>query len=203
MCAEFYADIRNWLWHLWHLSPTFVSLNLQRQQGARVPPENVAPKRSATTANQVRIEPPSSPSSSQQQKDVAEEVGASQVSKLKSTFEVPISQKVSKPTTPVEVPNTPKGLKPSTSLEAPNTPKGLKPSTSIEVLNAQKAVAAASEQASSSNSLPSEVEPMAIEPVPLLTNENTNPPPKETIMEEPTKVTRARLRKTRSGAANR
>ncbi|XP_038899788.1 HVA22-like protein i [Benincasa hispida] len=172
----------------------------QRQQGARVPPDNVAPKRSATTSNQVRIEPPSSPSSSQQQKDVAEEVGAPQVSKLKSTFEVPNTQKVSKPTTVVEVPNTPKGLKPSTSLEAPNTPKGLKPSTSIEVLNAQKAVAAASEPASSSHSSPSEVEPMSIESMPPVVNDNRNPPPKETVMEEPTKVTRARLRKTRSGA---
>ncbi|KGN60028.1 HVA22-like protein i [Cucumis sativus] len=173
----------------------------QRQQGSRVPADNVAPKRPASTANQVRIEPTPSPSSSQQQKDVAEETGASQVSKLKSTFEVPNTQKVLKPTTVVEVSNIPKGLKPSTSLEPPNTPKGLKPSTSMEVLNAQKAVAAASEQASSSHTSPSEVEPMAIEsvpPPPVI--ENENPPPKDTIMEEPTKVTR-RLRKTRSGAA--
>lgn len=149
----------------------------------RVPPDNVASKRPATTTNQVRIES-SSPSSSQQQRDVAEEVGVSQVSKLKSTFEVPNTQKASKSTTTVEVPNTPKGLKPSTSIEAP-----------------PKATAASEPASSSSQSLPSETEPMQVEPVPPSADENTNPPPKETIMEEPTKVTRASLRKTRSAAA--
>ena len=159
---------------------------MQQQQGSKVPPDNVAPKHPATTANQVQIEPTSS--TSQQQKDVAEEVGVSQVSKLKTTFEVLNTQKVPKSTTTVEVPSTSKGLKPSTSIEVPNT---------------QKAVAASEPALASSNlSLPSEMEPMEIETVSHPVHENEIPPLKETVMEDSTKVTRARLRKTRSGAAN-
>ncbi|XP_022940428.1 HVA22-like protein i [Cucurbita moschata] len=152
---------------------------------AKVSPDNVTSKSTGATTNQVLIDPSSSPSSSQQ-KDVAEEVGVSQVSKLKTTFEVPSSPKVSKPSkTTVEVPHTPKGLKPSTSVNVPNTPK---------------AAAAASEPASSSSQ--SEPEPMLlIEQAPASVDENENPPPKETVIEEPTKVTRPRLRKTRSSAA--
>ncbi|KAG7037908.1 HVA22-like protein i [Cucurbita argyrosperma subsp. argyrosperma] len=152
---------------------------------AKVSPDNVTSKSTGATTNQVLIDPPSSPSSSQQ-KDVAEEVGVSQVSKLKTTFEVPSSPKVSKPSkTTVEVPHTPKGLKPSTSVNVPNTPK---------------AAAAASEPASSSSQ--SEPEPMLlIEQAPASVDENGNPPPKENVIEEPTKVTRPRLRKTRSSAA--
>ncbi|KAG6591274.1 HVA22-like protein i, partial [Cucurbita argyrosperma subsp. sororia] len=171
----------------------------QQQQGSKVPPDNVAPKHPATTANQVQIEPTSS--TSQQQKDVAEEVGVSQVSKLKTTFEVLNTQKVPKSTTTVEVPSTSRGLKPSTSVEAPpSTPKVLKPSTSIEVPNTQKAVAASEPALASSNlSLPSEMEPMEIETVSHPVHENEIPSLKETVMEDSTKVTRARLRKTRSG----
>ncbi|XP_022139541.1 HVA22-like protein i [Momordica charantia] len=157
----------------------------QRQPGAaRVPPDTVASKRPATTTNQVRIEPPSSPSSSHTQKDVAEEeVGVSQASKPKTTVEVlPNTQKVSKPTTTVEV---------------PNTPKALKPATSVEVHISQNA-AAASEPPARSQSLPPEAEPTQVEPVPPSVDENANPPPKDTVMEEPLKVARTRLRKTRS-----
>ena len=152
---------------------------------AKVSPDNVTSKGTGATTNQVLIDPSSSPSSSQQ-KDVAEEVGVSQVSKLKTTFEVPSSPKVSKPSkTTVEVPHTPKGLKPSTSVNVPSTPK---------------AAAAASEPASSNSQ--SEPEPMLlIEQAPASVDENGNPPPKETVIEEPTKVIRPRLRKTRSSAA--
>ncbi|XP_022980901.1 HVA22-like protein i [Cucurbita maxima] len=152
---------------------------------AKVLPDNVTSKSTGATTNQVLIDSSSSPSSSQQ-KDVAEEVGVSQVSKLKTTFEVPSSPKVSKPSkNTVEVPHTPKGLKPSTSVNVPNTPK---------------AAAVPSEPASSSSQ--SEPEPMLlIEQPPASVDENENPPPKETVIEEPTKVTRPRLRKTRSSAA--
>ena len=102
--------------------------------------------------------PTSSISSSQHQKEVAEELGPSKV---------PPSQ-VAKPATP------------SASS------------------NSQKA-----NTASESTSQPAEtdVEAMQNELVPPSPGkESTNPPPKETIMEESIRVTRGRLRKTRSAA---
>ncbi|KAA8528736.1 hypothetical protein F0562_036091 [Nyssa sinensis] len=45
-----------------------------------------------------------------------------------------------------------------------------------------------------------ETEAMQVEPASSSVTENVNPPPQETVMEEAIKVTRGRLRKTRSGA---
>ncbi|MCI01633.1 HVA22-like protein i-like [Trifolium medium] len=97
--------------------------------------------------------PTSSSSSSQHQKEVAEELGSSQVHK------------------------------------APYSLAGL---------NSQKNNPT---QESGNQSTPAEAEPMQIEealPSSSSANENENPPPKETIMEERINVTRARLRKNRS-----
>ena len=118
------------------------------------------PNRQAQAAEPEVEEPPSptsSTSSSQHQKEVAEEVGPSKV-----------PSHVAKPATP------------SASS------------------NSQKA-----DTASENTSQPAEndTEAMQIEPVPLSPgNESTNPPLKETLMEESIRVTRVRLRKTRSAA---
>ncbi|KAL4281446.1 hypothetical protein GQ457_03G038220 [Hibiscus cannabinus] len=73
-----------------------------------------------------------------------------------------------------------------------------KPTTPSASSNGQKA-----DTASESTSQPAETEAeaMQIEPVPPSPrNEDTNPPPKETLMEESIRLTRGRLRKNRSAA---
>ncbi|OMO75413.1 TB2/DP1/HVA22-related protein [Corchorus olitorius] len=75
--------------------------------------------------------------------------------------------------------------------------KVAKPATTSASSNSQKA-----DTASESTSQPAETEAesMQIEPAPATSaNESANPPPKETLMEESIRVTRGRLRKTRSG----
>uniref|UniRef100_A0A2C9U0H0 HVA22-like protein n=1 Tax=Manihot esculenta TaxID=3983 RepID=A0A2C9U0H0_MANES len=74
------------------------------------------------------------------------------------------------------------------------------------VLNALKAPALASNaqkanvtSETSSSSSVSKAEEMQVEAAPSSTNENANPPTKETNMDEAIRVTRARLRKSRSG----
>ncbi|XP_008221279.1 PREDICTED: putative HVA22-like protein g [Prunus mume] len=81
------------------------------------------------------------------------------------------------------------------ALAPPTKPKA---APQAAVSNTQKATAAASE--STSQSVPAEeVEPMQTEAVASSSStEDTNPPPKETVMEESIRVTRARLRKARS-----
>lgn len=63
--------------------------------------------------------------------------------------------------------------------------------------NAQKANATTS--GTSSQSSATKAEAMQVEAAPSSTNENANPPVKETNMDEAIRVTRARLRKSRSG----
>ncbi|XWS24469.1 hypothetical protein CRYUN_Cryun28dG0105200 [Craigia yunnanensis] len=72
-----------------------------------------------------------------------------------------------------------------------------KPATPSASSNSQKA-----DTAPENTSQPAETdtEAMQIEPVPPPGNESTNPPSKETLMEESIRVTRGRLRKTRSAA---
>ncbi|XP_022766522.1 putative HVA22-like protein g isoform X2 [Durio zibethinus] len=73
-----------------------------------------------------------------------------------------------------------------------------KPATPSASSNSQKADTASE---STSHPAETEAEAMQIEPVPPSPgNESTNPPPKETIMEESIRLTRGRLRKTRSAA---
>lgn len=74
-----------------------------------------------------------------------------------------------------------------------------KPATPSASSNSQKA-----DTASVSTSQPAEAEVEAMQTEeqvpPSPGNESANPPPKETLMEESIRVTRGRLRKTRSGA---
>ncbi|EOY15005.1 Abscisic acid-responsive isoform 3 [Theobroma cacao] len=73
-----------------------------------------------------------------------------------------------------------------------------KPGSPSASSNSQKA-----DTASESTSQPAEpeAEAMQVEPVPPSSeNESTNPPPKETLMEESIRLTRGRLRKARSTA---
>ncbi|XP_045806855.1 putative HVA22-like protein g [Trifolium pratense] len=126
----------------------------QQQPGARgrqPAPGNNSQQAPATAPPAEGPTPPtSSSSSSQHQKEVAEELGSSQVPKAPYSLAGLISQK--------------------------NNPT----------------------QESGNQSIPAEAEPMQIEetlPSSSSANENENPPPKETIMEERINVTRARLRK--------
>ncbi|KAJ7966858.1 HVA22-like protein [Quillaja saponaria] len=129
---------------------------VQPQQGARARQPPAVNCQSAATAQPQTEEPPSptsSTSSSQHQKEVSEEVGPSEASKVVSP---------------------------------------------VVALTTQKSNSA---NETSSQSTPTEAEPMAIEKESASANENGNPPPKETVMEETVRVTRARLRKTRSAVS--
>ncbi|KAH7523521.1 hypothetical protein FEM48_Zijuj06G0020200 [Ziziphus jujuba var. spinosa] len=84
----------------------------------------------------------------------------------------------------------PKATTKETSSDKPNQAEG----------SSQKSTSAADK---SSQSAPAEAEPMQTEAVPSSSEaESSNPPPKDTVMEETIRVTRGRLRKTRS-ASNR
>ncbi|XVF35972.1 hypothetical protein REPUB_Repub19eG0018200 [Reevesia pubescens] len=137
-------------------------------QGARARQPSGAPNRqssgkaqAAAAAKPEAEEPPSptsSTSSSQHQKEVAEEVGPSKV--------------------PSQV---------------------VKPATPSALSNSQKADTAS--ESTSRQPAENEAEAMQIEPVPPSSgNESTNPSPEETLMDESIRVTRGRLRKTRSSA---
>lgn len=119
----------------------------------------------AATPAQSKLEEPPSPtsstSSSQFQKEIAEELASTQV---------------------------PKATIKATSSDTLNQAAG----------SSQKATAAADK---SSQSAPAEVEPLQIETVPSSSEaESSNPPPKDTMMEETIRVTRGRLRKSRSAS---
>ncbi|KAE8712629.1 HVA22-like protein i [Hibiscus syriacus] len=136
-----------------------------RAQGARVRQPSGVPSRqssSKTQAAEPEAEEPPSPtsiaSSSQHQKEVAEEVGPSKV-----------PSQVAKPTTPSASSNSQKA---DTTLESTSQPAETE----------------------------AEAEAMQIEPVPPPRNEDTIPPPIETLMEESIRLTRGRLRKDRSAA---
>ncbi|XWS25894.1 hypothetical protein CRYUN_Cryun27aG0106700 [Craigia yunnanensis] len=133
-------------------------------QGARARQPSGLPNRQTSSKAQAaqpeaeeQPSPTSSISSSQHQKEVAEELGPSKV--------------------PSQV---------------------AKPSTPSASSNSQKANTASE---STSQPAETEVEAMQNELVPPSPgNESTKPPPKETIMEESIRLTRGRLRKTRSAA---
>ncbi|KAL0017012.1 hypothetical protein SO802_004081 [Lithocarpus litseifolius] len=123
----------------------------------RVPP---SPKRQPAKAQPETEEPPSptsSTSSSQHQKEVAEEVGPSQVPKSAPPAAAP----------PAAAANTQKATAPSETT---------------------------------SQTTPTEDQPIQIEATPPSSadEENTNLPPPDKLMEESIRVTRGRLRKTRS-----
>ncbi|KAM3710808.1 hypothetical protein ACJW30_01G060400 [Castanea mollissima] len=135
----------------------------KQQPNGRVRP-TPPPKRQPAKAQPETEEPPSptsSTSSSQDQKEVAEEVGPSQVPKAAPPTVAP----------PAAAPPAP----------AANTQKATAPSETT------------------SQTTTTEAQPMQIEATPpSSTEENTNPPPPETVIDESIRVTRGRLRKTRS-----
>ncbi|XP_075651671.1 putative HVA22-like protein g [Castanea sativa] len=135
----------------------------KQQPNGRVRP-TPPPKRQPAKAQPETEEPPSptsSTSSSQDQKEVAEEVGPSQV---------------------------PKAAPPTAAPPAAAPPAA--------AANTQKATAPSE---TTSQTTPTEAQPMQIEATPpSSTEENTNPPPPETVIDESIRVTRGRLRKTRS-----
>ncbi|KAL4650162.1 hypothetical protein ACB092_01G066800 [Castanea dentata] len=135
----------------------------KQQPNGRVRP-TPPPKRQPAKAQPETEEPPSptsSTSSSQDQKEVAEEVGPSQV---------------------------PKAAPPTAAPPAVAPPAA--------AANTQKATAPSE---TTSQTTPTEAQPMQIEATPpSSTEENTNPPPPETVIDESIRVTRGRLRKTRS-----
>lgn len=92
-------------------------------------------------------------------------------------------------------------------LTSPKVPKAATKETSSDTLNqvaglGPKATAAPE---TSSQATSAEMEVKQIDAVPSTSEtETSNPPPKDTVMEESIRVTRGRLRKTRSGSgANR
>lgn len=145
----------------------------------RQPAPGKGPSAAATGPN---VEEPPSPtsstSSSQFQKEVAEELGSPQVPKAASTAAVLNNQK----------PPVAGGLTTQkSSLAGISTQKSNPaPDTTIK-------------------SAPAQAEPKQIEAAPPSSspaNENGNPPTKDTIMEETIRVTRGRLRKARSAGTS-
>ncbi|KAJ9165983.1 hypothetical protein P3X46_020790 [Hevea brasiliensis] len=82
-------------------------------------------------------------------------------------------------------------------------PSEVQKATPAIVSNAQKAPSSSNAQkanaTTSETSSQTKAEAMQVEAAPSSTNENANPPTKESSMEEAFRVTRARLRKSRSG----
>ncbi|GMY28279.1 putative HVA22-like protein g [Fagus crenata] len=153
-----------------------------QQPSARVRPPPSTPKRQPATAQPETEEPPSptsSTSSSQHQKEVAEEVGPSQVPTAAPPAAGANTQKATAPP-PAAAANTQKPTAPPPAAGA-NTQKASAPSETT------------------TEAAPTEPQPMQVEAAPASSaDENTNPPPKETVMDEAIRNTRGRLRKARS-----
>ncbi|KAJ1382574.1 TB2/DP1/HVA22-related protein [Sesbania bispinosa] len=158
----------------------------QQRPGVRVrqpAPANGQP--AAATGPQVEepSSPASSTSSSQFQKEVAEELGSSQVPKAAS---------------PVVGLNNQKPPVAGSSNQKPPVAGLSTQKSSVAALTTQKSIPTTE---TTIKSAPAEAEPKKIETTPSSSssaNENGNPSLKETIMEESIRVTRGRLRKTRS-----
>ncbi|KAL5557900.1 hypothetical protein UlMin_034111 [Ulmus minor] len=177
------------------------------QQGSRPRPPSRqtsggAQNRQPPTTPQPPPEEPPSPtsstSSSQFQKDIAEELAfsssSSEVPKAATTQAANSNTQNRKAMGEKSVSNIQKAI---AEKSVSNIQKAIaEESVSIT----QKAPAAAPEK--SSQSAQAEVEPMQIETGPSSSeteNANPLPPPKETVMDESIRITRGRLRKTRSG----
>ncbi|KAK6939357.1 TB2/DP1/HVA22-related protein [Dillenia turbinata] len=145
----------------------------------RQPPST--PKRQASTAAETETEEPPSPTSStssnQHQQEVAQQVEPSKALKVAPTATASNTQKASAL------------LQKVTAVQSPRAAAGI----------TQKAIAVKPVEESTSESAPAELEAMQIEPSPSAANANSEPP-KETVMDEAIRVTRGRLRKTRSSA---
>ncbi|XP_057721525.1 HVA22-like protein i isoform X1 [Arachis stenosperma] len=156
----------------------------QQRPGVRVR-QPATPNRQPNSPAELQVEEPPSPASSttssQLQKEVTEEVGSAQVPKAVAPGAVLSSQKslAAGSSIPSKSPVAGSGIPPKSAL----TQRSISlPETTNKVAPAE-AEPKQSEAAESSSSG---------------ANENGNPPPKETLMEESIRVTRGRLRKTRS-----
>ncbi|KAK4860291.1 hypothetical protein QYF36_020691 [Acer negundo] len=166
----------------------------QDAKGRRPPP--------ATAAQPEMEEPPSptsSTSSSQYQKELLEEVV--------STSPVPEASPRAKSSS-LQRANSASSNLPKTNSTSSNALKANSAASNSQkaissTSNAQKITSAASNAASetSNQSTPPEAEPMQVDAVSSPADENeTKPPPKETVMEETVRVTRAKFRKSRSAS---
>ncbi|GMN23088.1 hypothetical protein TIFTF001_050264 [Ficus carica] len=190
-----------------------------QQQGGRPrqPPsrQNAAPNHQPPTAPPSQPEEPPSPtsstSSSQYQKEIAEEMASSEVSK--SATQAASSSTQSQAATP-NVKSQAATLNAKNQVAAPNTKNQAAgangkaqvadPVTNNKAAasNAQKPTAAPNKSIQSAQSAPAELEPMQTEAgASSSETENGNPPPNETVMEDAIRDTRGRFRKTRSTAA--
>ncbi|KAK0576981.1 hypothetical protein LWI29_026157 [Acer saccharum] len=181
----------------------------QDAKGRRPPP--------ATAAQPEMEEPPSptsSTSSSQYQKEVLEEVV--------STSQMPEASPRARPSSLQRAnsasSNLPKTNSTSTNLLKTNSTPSSALKANSAASNSQKAISATSNaqkttsaasnaqkpnaaSETSSQSTPPEAEPMQVDAVSSPADENeANPPPKETVMEETMRVTRAKFRKSRSAS---
>lgn len=149
----------------------------QQQQNARAR-EPSGPDYQPGTATRPETEEPPSPtssmSSSQHQKETAEEVDPSQPTKTV------ILQKANSA--------------PSTSQRATSTASISQKASSATSIPKPNAVTDITSQPG-----PTEAEGIQIDVISSPANDNSNPPPKETVMEE-TRVTRGRLRRNRSAS---
>ncbi|XP_062098294.1 HVA22-like protein i [Humulus lupulus] len=176
-----------------------------QQQGGRPRPpprqNSGGSNRQPATAPPVPEEPPSptsSTSSSQYQKDIAEELASSEDPKAASQAASTSTQSQSagpnnKSLNAVSIGKNQAAVSsPRTQVAVPNTQKP----TAVPIT--QKSTAAPEKP--SQSAAPADMEAMQIEPEASSSEtENVNPPPtKETVMEDAIRVTRGRLRKTRS-----
>ncbi|KAK7280739.1 hypothetical protein RJT34_25806 [Clitoria ternatea] len=179
----------------------------QQRPGARVrkpAPGNHQPAAASEPQAEEPPSPTSSTTSSQFQREVAEELGSPQVPKA-----APPVAGISNQKTPVAGLSTQKSAITGLSTQKSAVAGLSSQKSAVAGLSNQKSAAGLSTQKSNvasettNQSAPAEAEPKEIETVPspsTSANENGNPPTptKETIMEESIRVTRGRLRKTRS-----
>ncbi|XP_044475485.1 HVA22-like protein i isoform X2 [Mangifera indica] len=171
----------------------------QQPARARQPP---VPNRQPATATQPMTEEPPSPtsstSSSQHQKEVAEEVGPSQVpeaappartNSLKANSATSNTQKANPATSNAQksysaVSNAQKANSTSSNAQKANSAASNVQKANSAASNVQKANSASE---SSSQTMPTEPEAVQLDLVSSAADENANPPPKETVMEKPSR----------------
>ncbi|GLT92020.1 hypothetical protein SLE2022_098790 [Rubroshorea leprosula] len=160
-----------------------------QRKGTRDGPQSSAPNPQAPSKPQPETEeeppsPTSSTSSSQHQKEVAEEVGPSEVPKP------PNPETVTAPNSPNKKTNAASQRTQTTNAASQRTQ-----TTSAASQRTQTASAASESTSEPTQTL---AEAMQMEPTPPSGSESINLPPKETIMDETIRRTRGGLRKTRS-----
>ncbi|KAH7567144.1 hypothetical protein ACOSP7_011115 [Xanthoceras sorbifolium] len=170
-----------------------------RGQGP-APASNRQPAAAAQPETEEPPSPTSSTSSSQYQKEVLEEVDPLPVPEASPRAKSSSLQRANSTSSNLQRTNSTASNAQKANSTASNAQKAISTPSNAQkatfaASNAQKANSASE---TSSQSMPNEPEAMQVE---VLSNENdANPPPKETVMEETIRVTRGRLRKNRSGS---